>query len=392
MAMATNFHQSTVRHAVLNPQLPAYLSTAGVVVRNTFLDFQEPMANRERAQSEGAVPWNMSRDETLDDVHVEDGWRTPSLWGDEYQDVREKPMNFVPNLNDGGHTPIDDWHRLQVSDLTSIGSISSQISFIHPTRPLIKAVRNVCDEQIFGDVNDRMSWYTRSLWGDKYQAKDENHKKFVSNPNDGDHTPIYDWGHQQVQDRIPTDSRPLQNSLVPFQQPLIEGDRDRQCDSIFGDVSNETGWRTPSLWDDEYQEAEKDIEFVPNLDDGDLTPSHDWGQQDVPDPTSTGPFHSQNTHIQSPMPLVKGDTTKLPDEENSPYDSKTISDLTDDDHQHVHSRWDDDYKQEYEYSTEGAEAQYPITNNIHPITTTTFFVYVLCHDLPHIIGNYASVK
>ena len=154
IAMSATFH-ANVCDRLLQQQLPPDLQAAGVVVRNTFINFKKPVLTgaRKRAQSEGANP-------ILHVLKDEAGYRTPSLWGDEEQPMQVAvPIHFtvtdfVPNLNYGDQALIDYW--LEQPDLTE-NSYLVLNTFIDFQKPGMTAgLEGGCR--------------TPSLWGDEEQS------------------------------------------------------------------------------------------------------------------------------------------------------------------------------------------------------------------------------
>jgi len=89
---------------LLQQQLPPESLLKGLVVRNTFIDFEKPLITgaRVRARSEGAKPIDHGfKDEAI--------CHTPDIWGDEDQPMQiVSPMSFtvddiVANLTNGYH-------------------------------------------------------------------------------------------------------------------------------------------------------------------------------------------------------------------------------------------------------------------------------------------------
>ena len=109
IAMSKTFH-AIVCDRLLQQQLPLDLQAAGVVVKNTFIDFKKPVHTgvRKRAQSEGANP-------TCNDFNDGAGLRTPSLWDEEEQSMQVAvPMHFTfndfnPNSICGDQSLIGYW-------------------------------------------------------------------------------------------------------------------------------------------------------------------------------------------------------------------------------------------------------------------------------------------
>ena len=118
-AMSATFH-ANVCDRLLQQQLPLDLQAAGVVVKNTFIDFKTPVHTgvRKRAQSEGANP-------TCNDVNDDAGLRTPSLWDGEEQSMQVAlPIHFTfndsnPNSNCGDQGLIGYW--MQKPNITAAG-------------------------------------------------------------------------------------------------------------------------------------------------------------------------------------------------------------------------------------------------------------------------------
>ena len=113
---------------LLQQQLSPHLQAAGLVVRNTFIDFQKPVitAAHARAQSEGAAPRNMR--DSIDYVWTDSGdCRTPSLWGDEYEkqsveiaeSIHFAGINFVSSLSYSDQALIDYGLGQDAPDLTA---------------------------------------------------------------------------------------------------------------------------------------------------------------------------------------------------------------------------------------------------------------------------------
>ena len=118
-AMSATFH-ANVCDRLLQQQLPLDLQAAGVVVKNTFIDFKKPVHTgaRKRAQSEGANP-------IFNDFNDGAGLRTPSLWDDEEQSTQVAvPMHFTfndfnPNSKCGDQGLIGYWMEKQ--NITAAG-------------------------------------------------------------------------------------------------------------------------------------------------------------------------------------------------------------------------------------------------------------------------------
>lgn len=141
---------------LLQQQLPQEMQEAGLVVRNTFIDFQKPLitGSRERAQSEGAKP-------IVRALKDEANCHTPDLWGDEGQPMQiPTPVHFTVNdfvasLNYSDGALIDYWLAQGTPDLA------------------------VCDRPVFNTFADFQGpgattslgggCRTPSLWGDEEQ-------------------------------------------------------------------------------------------------------------------------------------------------------------------------------------------------------------------------------
>ena len=117
--MSATFH-ANVCDRLLQEQLPLDLQAAGVVVKNTFIDFKTPVHTgvRKRAQSEGANP---IRDNFNDGA----GLRTPSLWDGEEQSMQVAfPIHFTfndfhQNSNCGAQSLIGYW--MEKPNITAAG-------------------------------------------------------------------------------------------------------------------------------------------------------------------------------------------------------------------------------------------------------------------------------
>ena len=147
--MSATFH-AHVCDRLLQQQLSPDLQAAGLVVRNTFIDFKKPGFTwaRKRAQSEGARPvGNGFSDEA--------GWPTLILSGDEEPLQVAVPMHFVvtsflPNLEYGNQALIDYW--LEQPDLVANGS-SARTTLIDFQTPVSAGLEE--------------GYRTPSLWGDE---------------------------------------------------------------------------------------------------------------------------------------------------------------------------------------------------------------------------------